>query len=86
MKQPRNESETHFLLKEVSKYVLFNMGYTRLATEVGNMWTLDRKDARRNTIDAVGLKKISKPIPNSGYQYDVKCSMCGIKCTRKSSN
>ena len=79
MKQPQNETETHFMLKEISKYLLFNMGYTRLATEVGSMWAMDFNDTSRNVIDAVGVKKVGKLIPNSGFKYHNYWSMCGME-------
>lgn len=79
MKHPKNETETHFMLKEISKYILFNMGYTRLATEVGSMYSCDLGNSSKNVIDAVGLKKTGKLIPNSGYRYDYRWSMCGME-------
>jgi len=54
--RPRNETETHFLLKEISKYILFGWGYKMLATEVHGMWDLDIGKKRKEIIDAVGLK------------------------------
>jgi len=68
--KPKNESETHFLLKEISKYILFGWGYKMLATEVGGMWDLDIGKKRKEIIDCVGLKKISDG--RGKYHYDVK--------------
>lgn len=83
MKQPQNESETHFFLKELAKYILFHMGYTRLATEVDSMYSLDngrtKKGNMKGTIDVVGIKKVSKFIPNSGFQYIHRWVLCGIE-------
>jgi hypothetical protein len=79
MKQPNNETGTHFMLKEISKYILFNMGYTKIGTEVGSMWSCDLNDTSRNIIDAVGIKKTGKMIPYSGYQYKYRWFMCGIE-------
>lgn len=41
LKKPRNETEAHFLLKEIAKYILWGWGYNKLATEVGGMYSLD---------------------------------------------
>ena len=82
--RPKNESETHFLLKEISKYILWGWGYNKLGTEVGGMWDYDiskffynpskNSYSRKNVIDAVGIKKISKFIKynSNTYHYDVK--------------
>lgn len=81
--QPKNESETHFFLKELGKYILFSMGYTRLATEVDSMWSLDggrdKKMNMKGTIDVAGIKKVSKFIPNSGFTYKHRWVLCGIE-------
>ena len=83
MEQPKNESETHFFLKELSKYILFSMGYTKLATEVDYMWSMDfgrtPKGSMKGIIDAVGIKKVSKFIPNSDYSYIHRWVLCGIE-------
>jgi len=68
--RPKNETETHFLLKEISKYILFGWGYNKLGTEVGGMWDLDIGKKRKEIIDCVGLKKISDG--RSKYHYDMK--------------
>jgi hypothetical protein len=79
MKQPQNETETHFMLKEIAKYILWGWGYSRLGTEVGNMYSLDDigrnpKRDMKHIIDAVGIRKIGKFIKGVGtqYYYDVK--------------
>ena len=68
--RPKNETETHFLLKEISKYILFGWGYKMLATEVGGMWDLDIGKKRKEIIDCVGIKKVR--IAPRKFQYDVK--------------
>lgn len=68
--RPKNESETHFLLKEISKYILFGWGYKMLATEVGGMWDLDIGKKRKEIIDAVGIKKIR--VAPRKFHYDIK--------------
>jgi len=82
MNQPKNESEAHFLLKEVAKYVLWARGYTMLATEVHDMYSFDgigrnRKKGLKNTMDVVGVKCLSKHIPKQGYKYHYV--VCGIE-------
>lgn len=83
MRIPGNETKEHFLLKEISKYLLFRAGYTIVGTEVGGMWTIngkrDKKGCIKNVIDAVGIKRISTFIPNSGYQYKHRYAMCGFE-------
>jgi len=69
-KQPKNETETHFLLKEISKYILWGWGYNKLGTEVHGMWDLDIGKKRKEIIDCVGLKKISEG--RGKYHYDMK--------------
>jgi hypothetical protein len=79
-KRPQNETETHFLLKEISKYILFGWGYNRIGTEVHGMYSFDLKEGNKdgnmkNIIDTVGVKKITPFIKGKGYQpshYDVK--------------
>jgi len=68
--RPKNESETHFLLKEISKYILFGWGYKIIGTEVANMWDLDIGKKRKEVIDAVGLKKVSEG--RGKFHYDMK--------------
>jgi len=68
--RPKNETETHFLLKEISKYILFGWGYKMLATEVGGMWDLDIGKKRKEIIDAVGIKKVR--VAPRKFQYDMK--------------
>jgi hypothetical protein len=68
--RPKNESEIHFLLKEISKYILFGWGYKILATEVHGMWDLDIGKKRKEIIDCVGLKKIH--IAPRKYHWDMK--------------
>lgn len=68
--RPKNETETHFLLKEISKYILFGWGYNKLGTEVYGMWDNDisklfpkqgkKKNKKKDIIDCVGIKKISR--------------------------
>jgi hypothetical protein len=63
MNQPKNETETHFLLKEVGKYVLWSWGFTMLASEVNGMYSCEdiarpRNKNMKNIIDVVGLKKV----------------------------
>lgn len=81
MIQPKNETETHFLLKEISKYILWSWGYNRIATEVHNMYDLDiskqwrtKNKGLKSIIDTVGIKKCHKFIPYEGHQhwYDVR--------------
>lgn len=79
MNQPKNETETHFMLKEISKYILFNMGYTTIGTEVGGMWSTEQGAGGKNIIDAVGVKRIGKFIPGGNYQYEYRWTMCGIE-------
>jgi len=67
--RPKNETETHFLLKEISKYILFGWGYKMLATEVGGMWDLDIGKKRKEIIDCVGIKKVR--IAPRKYHYDM---------------
>ena len=74
--RPKNESETHFLLKEISKYILFGWGYNKIGTEVGGMWDNDisklfHKEEKnsKNIIDCVGLKKVSEG--RGKYHYDM---------------
>ena len=76
MNYPQNETETHFLLKEIAKYILWWWGYTKIATEVHNMYAFDisgqlraKKKGMKNTIDTVGIKRCSKFIPHEGYRY-----------------
>lgn len=76
MNQPQNETETHFLLKEIAKYILWWWGYTRIATEVHNMYDFDisqqwrtKKNSLKSIIDTVGIKRCSKYIPHQGSQY-----------------
>lgn len=77
-KRPQNETETHFLLKEISKYILFGWGYNRIGTEVGSMYSYDFREKGKDfkdVIDAVGVKKCryKKLINNkSQYYYDIK--------------
>lgn len=78
-KHPKNETETHFLLKEISKYILFGWGYNRIGTEVNGMYSYDNNRVKgkdfKKIIDAVGVKKCKKKLPNSRYYehyYDVK--------------
>jgi hypothetical protein len=75
--RPRNETETHFLLKEISKYILWGWGYNKLGTEVGGMWDYDisklfRKQGKsqKDIIDCVGLKKVS--LKRGKFYYDMK--------------
>ena len=68
--RPKNETETHFLLKEISKYILFGWGYKMLATEVGGMWDLDIGKKRKEIIDCVGIKKVR--IAPRKFHYDIK--------------
>ena len=68
--RPKNETETHFLLKEISKYILFGWGYKMLGTEVGGMWDLDIGKKRKEIIDCVGIKKIH--VASRKYHYDMK--------------
>lgn len=75
--RPKNESETHFLLKEISKYILFGWGYKMIGTEVEGMWDNDisklfhkEKKHSKNIIDCVGLKKISEG--RGKFHYDMK--------------
>ena len=75
--RPKNETETHFLLKEISKYILFGWGYTRLGTEVGDMHSddlhIEGKDYK-SIIDTVGVKKVTNKKVGSKriVYYDVK--------------
>ena len=79
--RPKNETEAHFLLKEISKYILWGWGYNKLGTEVGGMWDIDISElfykpgnknySRKNIIDCVGLKKVSKGRGKKPY-YDAR--------------
>lgn len=68
--RPKNETETHFLLKEISKYILLGWGYNKIGTEVHGMWDLDISKKRKKIIDCVGLKKIH--IAPRKYHWDMK--------------
>ena len=75
--RPKNESETHFLLKEISKYILFGWGYNKIGTEVEGMWDNDisklfnkEEKHRKDIIDCVGLKKVSEG--RGKFHYDIK--------------
>ena len=75
--RPKNETETHFLLKEISKYILFGWGYNKLGTEVGSMWDNDisklfhkQGKSQKNIVDCVGLKKVS--LGRGKFYYDMK--------------
>jgi hypothetical protein len=72
VKQPDNETKAHFKLKEIGKYVLFQMGYKRFATEVYGMNGFDYKHSRKTIIDIVGVKSERK-----GKEYIWKA--CGIE-------
>lgn len=79
VKQPANETETHFMLKEIAKYILWSWGYNKLGTEVGGMWSIDGigrnpKKGLKNIIDVVGIRKIGKftPMKGTDYYFDVK--------------
>lgn len=77
-KRPRNETEAHFLLKEISKYILWGWGYNKLGTEVEGMWDNEISEIfhkfgsnkRKNIIDCVGIKKVSQG--RGKFYYDVK--------------
>jgi hypothetical protein len=77
-KHPRNETETHFLLKEIAKYILFGWGYNRIGTEVNSMQSYEFREKGKDfksVIDAVGVKRCrQKKLINgeSAYYYDVK--------------
>jgi hypothetical protein len=77
-KRPQNETETHFLLKEISKYILFGWGYNRIGTEVNGMYSYDIKENGKDfksIIDAVGVKRCRQKKLKDGqslYYYDVK--------------
>jgi len=68
--RPKNETETHFLLKEISKYILFGWGYKMIGTEVHGMWDLDIGKKRKEIIDCVGLKKVRVALRK--FHYDIK--------------
>ena len=68
--RPKNETETHFLLKEISKYILFGWGYKMIGTEVHGMWDLDIGKKRKEIIDCVGLKKVR--VAPRKFHYDMK--------------
>lgn len=75
--RPKNETETHFLLKEISKYILWGWGYNKLGTEVGGMWDIDiskqffkQGKSRKEIVDCVGLKKVS--LGRGKFYYDMK--------------
>jgi hypothetical protein len=74
-KYPGNETKTHFMLKEIAKYILFAWGYKIVATEVYGMWTGEYwGESEKNIIDTVGAKKITNFIPGKGYNpyWDIK--------------
>jgi hypothetical protein len=63
-KRPLNESETHYELKQIAKYILWTLGYKYIATEV--LVGCDYKFFKENElktkggiIDAFGLKEVS---------------------------
>lgn len=75
--RPKNETETHFLLKEISKYILFGWGYNKLGTEVYGMWDNDisklfhkQGKSHKDIIDCVGIRKVSEG--RGKYHYDMK--------------
>ncbi len=73
--QPKNETEAHFMLKEIAKYILWGWGYNKLATEVGGMYSYDFCLTGKNIIDVAGAKTIHPFIKGQGYQpkyYDIK--------------
>jgi hypothetical protein len=75
LKQPKNETEIHFVLKEIAKYLLWTTGYNKLATEVGGMYSFDfnfskPKKGNKNIIDAVGVKTIHPFVKEEGYKPD----------------
>ena len=75
---PKNETDTHFLLKEISKYILWGWGYNKLGTEVGGMWDCDIEkifhkygsNKRKDIVDCVGLKKVN--LGRGKFYYDMK--------------
>lgn len=77
MNRPKNETETHFMLKEISKYILWAWGYNRVATEVHNMYSYDLNQLNKNfktIIDTVGIKKCSRFVLGQGthYYFDIR--------------
>jgi hypothetical protein len=77
IKQPKNETSTHYLLKEVGKYVLYNMGYHILASEIYGMYGFDLR-MKKDIIDAAGIKK--KNIGrSSNWTTNYQWSMCGME-------
>lgn len=61
MEKPRNETEKHYLLKQIGKYILWRDGYKMLGTEVGGMYAMDfvfkERVWYRPVIDVVGVRK-----------------------------
>jgi hypothetical protein len=78
LKQPKNETEAHFMLKEIAKYILWSWGYNKLATEVGGMYSYDFRQPNKdfkNVIDVVGAKTIHPFVKGEGYKskyYEIK--------------
>lgn len=76
--RPKNETETHFLLKEIAKYILFGWGYNKIGTEVNGMYSYDFREKGKDyksIIDVVGVKKCKKKKSDSRYYeyyYDVR--------------
>ena len=76
--RPKNETEAHFLLKEISKYILWGWGFNKLGTEVGGMWDIDiskifykpKSKNRKDIIDCVGIKKVRQG--RGKYYYDAR--------------
>ena len=75
--RPKNETETHFLLKEISKYILWGWGFNKLGTEVGGMWDYDisklfhkQGKSQKDIIDCVGIRKVSEG--RGKFHYDMK--------------
>jgi hypothetical protein len=75
-RRPKNETETHFLLKEVAKYILWGWGYNRLGTEVDSMYSFDgtentrKRRGMKNIVDVAGVK-ISKSRGKSIYDVRI---------------
>lgn len=79
MRQPKNETETHYLLKEIGKYILWSWGFTRIGTEVHGMYSCEldigrtKKMDMKSIIDVVGLKRVRLGKSwNDPYGWDMR--------------
>lgn len=72
-RQPQNETKEHYLLKEISKYILHVWGYNRIATEVTLPRSFDLK-YNKHIVDVIGAKRKKKSLHGRDftYLYDIR--------------